>query len=129
MPAPASRGQLATMSSKHLKALAAAAFNAECARLAEWDASVLHIVMKPALHGYSQVSLVQVVAGSIPVWGTGFISQRAPHSCPRVRCADLHVVDGPSIHHGDRPAHYDLQSHGMRASPRLEGGLGGLPHH
>ena len=46
----------------------------------------------------------------------------------RVLCADLHVVDGPAIHHGDRPAIHDLQSHGTRTSPRLEGGLGGLPH-
>ena len=50
------------------------------------------------------------------------------HVQARVRCADLHVVDGPAIHHGDRPAIHDLQSHGTGASPRLEGGLGGLPH-
>jgi len=92
---------------------------------------VLHIVMKPALHTKSRKDVLAqwVPSGSISVRGTGFISHRAPHSCPRVRCADLHVVNGPSIHHGDRSALHDLQSHGTRASLRLEGGLGGLPHH
>ena len=53
-------------------------------------------------------------------------SRRAPHSCPRVRCVDLYVIDGPSVHHGDQPVFNNLQSHGTRAIPRLEDGLGGL---
>ena len=55
-------------------------------------------------------------------------SWRAPHLCPHVRFADLKVVDGPSVHHGDQPALHDLQSNGTRANPRLEDGLGGVHH-
>ena len=37
--------------------------------------------------------------------------------------ARVYVVGGPAIHHGDLPVLHDLESHGTRASLRLEDGL------